>query len=77
MSRTHKIPYRDGSKSSDSELNYKKYRVTFDSGDDNYCKMHIGDKNVNFPDNNDGIYLSKMDNICLRKVAEENKRNII
>ena len=37
--------------------------------------MHIGDKIAKFPDNDDGIYLSKPDNI-FRKVSEE-KKNMI
>ena len=43
----------------------KKYRVTFDSGDENGFKVHIGDKIVKFPANDDGIYLSKLDNMFL------------
>ena len=53
----------------------KKYRVTFDSGYENYFKVHIGDNIVKFPANDDGIYISKRDKI-FRKVAKEKKINI-
>ena len=33
----------------------KKYRVTFDSGDENAFKVHIVDKIFKFPANDDGI----------------------
>ena len=36
----------------------KKYRVTFNSGDESNFKVYIGYAIVEFPDNNDGIYLS-------------------
>ena len=41
----------------------KKYRVTFDSGNENDFKVHIGDDIFRFPVNDDGLYLSKPDNI--------------
>ena len=37
----------------------KKNQVTFDPGDENYFKVHIGDKTVKFPSNDEGIYISK------------------
>ena len=40
-----------------------KYRVTFDSGYENAFKVYIVDNIVKFPDNDDGIYLSKTDDI--------------
>ena len=46
-----------------------KYRVKFDSGEKNAFKVNIGDTIVKFPANDDGIYLSKPDNI-FRKVAK-------
>ena len=55
----------------------KKNRVTFDSVYEKAFKVHIGDKIIKFPDNYDGIYLSKLDKQFFRRVAEENKRNII
>ena len=39
-----------------------KYRVKFYSGNKNYFRVHIGDKIVKFPDNCDGLYLSKLEN---------------
>ena len=47
----------------------KKYQVTFDSGDENAFRVHIGDKISNFPANGDGLHLSKLDYIK-KKVAE-------
>ena len=38
--------------------------------------MHIGHKFFKFPENDDMLYLSKPDNV-FRKVAEENKMNMI
>ena len=58
-----------------NEMN-KKYKVTFDSGDENDFKAHIGDNIVKFPAIDGGLYLSNPDNI-FRKVAEENKMNTI
>ena len=43
----------------------KKYQVTFNSGDENSFRVHIGDNNVKFPYNSDGVYLSKPDNNVL------------
>ena len=37
----------------------KKYRLTFNSGDGNTFKVHIGDKIAKFPANDDGPHLSK------------------
>ena len=53
-----------------------KYQVTFDSGDEIYFKLHIGDIIVKFLDNSYGIYLSKLDDFS-REVTEENKRNMV
>ena len=39
----------------------KEYRVTFDSGDEYAFKVHIRDMIVEFPANDDGIYISKPD----------------
>ena len=39
--------------------------------------MRIGVNIVKFTANNDWVYLSKPDNICSGKVAEENKSNMI
>ena len=46
----------------------KKYQVTFDSGDENSFRVHTGDKIIKFPANYDGIYFSKPDINCFRKV---------
>ena len=45
----------------------KKYRVTFDSRDQNAFRVHIGDKNVKVLANYDGLYLSKPDKDFLGK----------
>ena len=55
----------------------KKYIVTFNSGDENDFNIHIGDKIVKFPADNDWFYLNNPDKISFRKVAEYDKRNII
>ena len=55
----------------------KYYQVTFDSGDENSFKVHIGDKIVKFPDNYDMIYLSKPDKNFFINVAEEGGSKII
>ena len=47
----------------------KKYRVKLYSVDENDFKLNIGDNIVKFPANNDGFYLSKLDDI-FREVAE-------
>ena len=39
----------------------KKYQVTFDSGDEDAFKVHIRDMIVEFPANDDRIYISKPD----------------
>ena len=36
------------------------YRITFDSGDENTFKVHIGDNIVKFPENDDFLYISKL-----------------
>ena len=56
-------------------LNYMtiKYRVTFNSGDENDFRVHIGDNIVKFPANDDGIYLSKPDNIFKGKWPKRKK----
>ena len=51
--------------------------MTFDSGDENAFRVHIGDMIVTFSDNKDGLYLSKPDKTCFRKLSKENKRNTI
>ena len=55
----------------------KKYRLLFDSGDENAFRVHIGDKIVKFPDNGDWLYINNSDTKFFRKVDEDNKRNII
>ena len=55
----------------------KKYRVTLDLGDEHAFRLHIGDNIFKFPNDDDGIYLSKTDKIVFRKVAEYNKSNMI
>ena len=47
----------------------KRYRLTFDSGDENCFKVYIGDKIDRFPASYDGLYLSKRDNIVFSKVS--------
>ena len=54
----------------------KKYLVLFDSGHKNSFKVHIGDKIVNFPANNNGIHISKPDMILSGEVSGENKMNM-
>ena len=54
----------------------EQYRVTLDSGDENAFKVYVGHDFVKFTANDDGLYLSKQDNI-FRKVDEDNKRNTI
>ena len=39
--------------------------------------MNIGDKILNFADNDDKIYLSEPENIFLKKFDKDIKRNII
>ena len=39
--------------------------------------MNIGDKILNFADNDDKIYLSELENVVLRKFDKDNKWNII
>ena len=51
----------------------KNYRVTFDSGDENCFKVHIWDKIVKFPANDDGVYLSKLDNMFLENWLNRTK----
>ena len=55
----------------------KYYQVTFDSGDETSFKVHIGDKIVKFPDNNDRFYLSKPDKNFFINVAEEGESKMI
>ena len=45
----------------------KKYIVTFDSGYEHYFKVHIEDKIVKFPANDDRVYLGKPDTMFLGK----------
>ena len=59
-----------------NEIN-KKYQVSFNSRVENSFREHIRYKIVKFPDNYDGLYLSKIDKKFFRKVAEENKINMI
>ena len=49
----------------------KYYRVIFDSGYENYFRVHIGDIFAKFTGNGGGIYLSKLDMKFFRKMAEE------
>ena len=51
----------------------KKYKVTFDSGDENYFRVHIGDNVAKFPYNYDDIYLSKQDRMFLVKWLKRKK----
>ena len=51
----------------------KKYRTKFDSKYENYFKVHIGDNIVKFPDNDEGIYIRKLDNIFSRKWLKRTK----
>ena len=46
----------------------KKYRVTFDSGDENAFRVHKRDKIVKCPYDDDGLYLSKPYKICFSKL---------
>ena len=52
----------------------KKYRVTFDSGDENYFRVHIGDDIVKFAANYYRFRISKPDNNFFRKLAEDLKK---
>ena len=51
----------------------KKYRVTFNSGDENASRVHIRDTIIKFPANDDGLYLSKLDKIFLVKLPKRTK----
>ena len=55
----------------------KKYGVAFNSIYENASKVHIGDNLFKFPENDDRICFSKPDRKFFRKVAEENKMNMI
>ena len=54
----------------------KKYRVTFNSGYENYYMMQIGNKIVQFSAKYDGVYLIKLNSFFLEVVKEE-KMNMI
>ena len=51
----------------------KKLRVTFDSGDENAFKVHIGDNIVKFPANYDRLYPSKTDKNIFGKCLNRTK----
>ena len=55
----------------------KKYIVTLNFGDKYYFRIHIGDKFLKFPADDEGLYLIKPDSFYFRKVDEYNKINII
>ena len=51
--------------------------ATFNSGYENYFKVHIGDKLFKFLINYEGLYLIEPDKTYFRKVSEDRKSNII
>ena len=52
----------------------KNYWVTFYLEYENYFRVHVGDKTIKFPTNNDRLYLSKTEKVFSRKVAKEKKQ---